>query len=580
MLASVAAMTLIVPLGFDDAMAADTARAVGDTLTVIARPILSIPQMVLPGGNFTIEARAASSTYGWSAALLGVAGPYALSVDSAAYSSSYERWFLDVTVPEGVPEELYDLELQASGGVSDVESNAVMVRQTIDDSFYFVQITDTHLPTHLYYYESGADSDTSSMSDLHAVIDDINVMNPAFVVLTGDVVNEGELEDFLDKRYYTRAKRILREFEVPVFISAGNHDLGGWDDTPPPNGTARRNWWKFFGWSYLYDPPTGDNIYTQNYSFDYGGAHFVALEAYNNYDRWRRNIYGNDSFTTRQLSWLNTDLAAAPLSEPVVAFYHMDFQDQLNLGSLGINCALWGHIHYSDGSTSNPPYDLALDNVCDGGRAMRVVRVVNGTTIDPSEPISAGSTGSALRLAYEHANDGTRGDNAASIINNQSEDFEHAVIKFRMDADSGPYEVDNGELFQTVVDGPVATCYVRVAAHAHTITPVIITQQQSSGMDEKIPAALSLVRPAWPNPAVERASVAFSLGVSGPVSIELFDVSGRRVRVLDDGGARQSGEHEVGWNLLDEAAHRVPSGVYFWRITSGGNSLLQKLVVL
>ena len=52
---------------------------------------------------------------------------------------------------------------------------------------------DTHFSTHLYYYESGSNSRCRELLDLRAVIDDINIMNPAFVLFTGDVVNEGEL---------------------------------------------------------------------------------------------------------------------------------------------------------------------------------------------------------------------------------------------------------------------------------------------------------------------------------------------------------------------------------------------------
>lgn len=579
-LASLTAMVLLAfPCLADDACAAETSRAVGDTLTVIARPILSVPEIALPGGSFTIEARASSGATGWSAALERGSATHALAVNDATYSSSHERWFLDVTVPPGVPEEMYDLAVAASGGVSDTEAHAVMVRQSIDDSFYFVQITDTHLPTHLYYYESGADSDTAEMSDLHAVIDDINIMNPAFVLLTGDVVNEGELEDFLDKKYFTRTKRILQRFEVPVFLAAGNHDIGGWDDTPPSDGTARRNWWKFFGWSYLYDPPSGDNIYTQNYSFDYGGTHFVSLEAYNNYDRWRRTIYGNDSFTTKQLSWIASDISSAPPTSPVVAFYHMDFRDQLNLGSLGVDCALWGHIHYTSGSTNSHPYNLSTETVCDGERAMRVVRVVGGSTIDPSEPIDAGSTGYNLRLAFESPNDGTHEENAASIINNQPEDFEHATIKFRMPADSAPYEVDVGELFQTVVEGGVATCYVRLNASSSAVTVVNISPQQGSGVKDELPGALALLRPISPNPAISEARVAFSLASPGSVDVEFFDLSGRRVRLLS-ASFGTTGEQELTWNLRDTGGAPVAAGVYFCRASSGGASLTTKVVVL
>lgn len=555
------------------------ARAIGDTLTVIARPILAVPEIVAQGGTFTIEARTSPSTTGWSVALERGASSYPLTVDEASYSSSHERWFLTVSVPPETPQEMYDLAIQASGGVSDVERHAVMVRQSIDGDFYVVQITDTHLPTHLYYYEQGADTDTTEMDDLHAVIDDINIINPAFVLLTGDVVNEGELEDFLDKRYYTRAKRILRRLNVPVYLAAGNHDVGGWDDSPPPDGTARWNWWRFFGWRYLYDPPAGDDIYTQNYSFDYGGAHFVEIEAYINYDRWRRTIYGNDSFTNRQLLWLADDLSTVSPATPVVAFYHFDFSDQLDLSSLGIDCALWGHTHSTSGSTSSPPFNLSLESVCDGERAMRVVRVVGGTTIDPSEPIDAGRHGMTLRLQFDVANDGTEEEITASIANNHTETFERALIKFRVPASAMPYEVDTGDLFQTTVEGEVATCYVNVVAPASASTHVTISSTSGSGVEDDLSTGLALLGPVHPNPALAGASIAFSLDAPGAVRVEVYDVTGRRVRTLSD-GFRPSGDHRVDWDLLDDAGARVAAGVYFWGITSGEAELTEKVVVL
>ncbi|MBC8450691.1 metallophosphoesterase, partial [bacterium] len=253
-----AAMAAVAPI---DAFAQPTdspgARAIGDTLTVVMRPILSVPTIIADGQSFTIEAKASSSTTGWTATLERGGLSYSLALSSVSYESSYERWFMTATVPSGTPEELYDLHVQADGGIDDVTAHSVMVEDALSNDFYFIHITDTHLPTHVYYYESGADTDTTEIDDLRAVIDDINIINPAFVLLTGDVINEGELEDFLDKRYFTRTKRLLKELDVPVYLTAGNHDVGGWDDSPPPDGTARRNWWKFFGWRYLNDPPPG-----------------------------------------------------------------------------------------------------------------------------------------------------------------------------------------------------------------------------------------------------------------------------------------------------------------------------------
>ena len=542
------------------------------------RPILSVPQMVTPGGSFTIVADASPSTSGWAASLIGVSGSHALPVSSPTYSSSHERWYMTATVPPDTPEELYDLEVTASGGIADVTANSVMVRLAEPDDFYFVQITDTHLPTHKYYYQSGADTDTSEMVDLRAVIDDINIIDPAFVLLTGDVINEGELEDFLDKRYFTRTKRILGELDVPVYLTAGNHDVGGWDDTPPPDGTARRNWWKFFGWRYLYDPPSGEVIYTQNYSFDYGGAHFVGLEAYNNYDRWRLHTYGYDSFTARQLSWLADDISSAPPGAPVVAFYHMDFQDQLDLGDLGVDCALWGHIHYTSGSTSSPPYNLSLETVCDGERAMRVVRVVGGSSVSPSSPIDAGSSGERLRLLFDSPNDGTSEELTAQIVNNQSQTFEHARIVFHVPAASAPYEVDNGDLFQTIVEGAIAHCHVRVSAPASSTTHVTINPAAGTGVDGGTPA-LAVVGHPHPNPSALGTALTFSLAEPGHVRVDILDLAGRHVRTLRDAEHR-AGAHVAEWDLRDDRGVRAAAGVYFCRVTSGDERLQKKLVVL
>lgn len=566
---------LLTPLA--SAAASTDGRAVGDTLTVVMRPILSVPVVLADGQSFTIEAKASSGTTGWSAVLERGGLSYSLALSSVSYESSYERWFMTATVPTGTPEELYDLHVQANGGIDDVTKHSVMVEDAISNDFYFVHITDTHLPTHLFYYESGADSDTTEMDDLRAVINDINIINPAFVLFTGDVVNEGELEDYQERRYFTKAKRILGEFDIPVFITAGNHDVGGWDDTPPPDGTARKTWWRFFGWRYLNDPPTGDNIYTQNYSFDYAHAHFTGIEAYNNYDKWRRTTYGNDSFTTKQLAWLADDLSLVHPVKAVVLFYHMDFQDQLNLGSLGVDGALYGHIHYDSGAIGATPFNLATDNVCDGNRSMRLVRV-SDNIVTPSDAISAGGgSGYNLRVNYDAANDGTETEITATVTNGQPEDFEHGRLKFHVPAASMPYAVDAGTITHSIVDGDVATYYVSVDIGSLTITDVTISAD--TGVDDAPVAALQLVAPFSPNPARPGSSLRYSLGTPSRVTAEVFDVSGRRVTTLHDGWTR-AGEQSLSWDLTDASGRTVSSGAYFLRVLAGEQAITDKIIVL
>ena len=61
----------------------------------------------------------------------------------------------------------------------------------------------------------------------------------------------------------------------------------------------------------------------------------------------------------------------------------------------------------------------------------------------------------------------------------------------------------------------------------------------------------------------------FSLVVPGRVDIEVFDVSGRRVRRLLD-AERAAGPGEVTWDGSDGSGARVGAGVYLLRMVGPG----------
>jgi len=472
--------------------------AVGDTLTLIQRPLLNIPALVVPGDTLAIECEADQLTLEWTAELRRGETGIPLEICSATYDPGTLWWTLCAVVPEVQLFETYDLKVTANGRIEDTTRNAVKILPEFKDDYYFVHITDTHLPTTLYHYESGAETDTSEIVDLREVIADLNIINPEFVVLTGDLVHEGELEDYLYRRYYTKAQRMLTEFQTPVFLTAGNHDIGGWPDTPPSAGIARRTWWKFFGWKRLNAPPPDALWHTQNYSFDYGPTHYIALEAYDNYDMWRYDIYGDESFTDPQLPWLDENLAAASTSATQVLFYHYDFSDQVNLAQLGIEMTLWGHIHYDQGSIYSPPYDLATNNVCDGDRSFRLIRVSNGI-LAPSPTLSAGSTGSRLNVQYSPANDGTNSYVTAEITNNFNERFEHAQLLIRLPRPTGSIGVTGGTLVQVDDSDSIAVCYVEVDILPYSVQTVTVNQGALAG--ELTDGELTLTWPEWPGAA-------------------------------------------------------------------------------
>ena len=65
---------------------------------------------------------------------------------------------------------------------NDTTQDAVRVIPAYRDDFYFVHITDTHLPTYLYYYQDGADTDSTTSEGLREITLDVNIINPAFVI--------------------------------------------------------------------------------------------------------------------------------------------------------------------------------------------------------------------------------------------------------------------------------------------------------------------------------------------------------------------------------------------------------------
>jgi hypothetical protein len=120
-----------------------------------------------------------------------------------------------------------------------------------------------------------------------------------------------------------------------------------------------------------------------------------------------------------------------------------------------------------------------------------------------------------------------------------------------------------------------------------------IVQQEieltTGSVDHCLPAIPVMDKPAvpatyelsqnWPNPFNASTVIDFGLPEDGHVAFGVYDVLGRRIRVLID-GYRPAGYHSVTWNGRDNNGREVASGIYFYRLTTKAFTESRKMVLV
>ena len=160
------------------------------------------------------------------------------------------------------------------------------------------------------------------------VIEEINLLNPDFVVTVGDHI-EGYGEDYERSDVEWDSLMVLiGALEAPFYMTPGNHDI--WDDESEAMYTAR----------------TGFDPY---YSFDYENTHFLILD--------NSRIDAAADFPEEQRDWLIADLARHSEAENTFVFVHKPLWAQtLVLGrpdplhdifrEYGVDAVFNGHLHH------------------------------------------------------------------------------------------------------------------------------------------------------------------------------------------------------------------------------------------
>ena len=83
----------------------------------------------------------------------------------------------------------------------------------------------------------------------------------------------------------------------------------------------------------------------------------------------------------------------------------------------------------------------------------------------------------------------------------------------------------------------------------------------------------------YPNPFNPATTIEFSLPGKSHVEIEIFDLLGRKVRILVKGDYT-AGYHHVTWDGFDGNGFPAASGVYLYRMTAEGFTETRKLSLI
>lgn len=163
--------------------------------------------------------------------------------------------------------------------------------------FRFVQASDTHI----------APAVVARTRRMLTMVDSIH---PALLLVTGDLVKDAlRVSEAEATGYYDLFAREMSALKTPFRTVPGNHEMFGIERELSKVPTTH--------------PLLGKTLYRRRfgpeyYSFNAGGAHFVALNTVDIDDQW---YYGH--VDAQQLAWLRRDLAVVPDSVPVVTFSHI-----------------------------------------------------------------------------------------------------------------------------------------------------------------------------------------------------------------------------------------------------------------
>jgi 3',5'-cyclic AMP phosphodiesterase CpdA len=425
----------------------------GDAAIVVPRS--TMPVIVPQDRSFVASVRLDGMPSGWTASLETAYDPVVteqrLTVTDTVFNDTTGCWDVEAQIPASLPSDLYNLtvEVECQGEIYDLSvPRAISVVGGYEEQFSFVHLTDFHIGDPRGFKENFRE--TLGWKAARKSIREINLLQPDFVVITGDLVF-GQLYPFEYAFEYRTCYDILQQFDMPTYLVPGNHD--GYIQT---GQDGLRFWERFFGPLY--------------YSFDYGDIHFAGVNSYDWPTRSRHAVsyvafnWGGH-VQEEQMAWITDDLDRHGDGFSAVMLHHNPLWETVNDSLLGngylgreellsvidrhgVDACFAGHVHYDDVTVRNSTAFVTTTTVSSGtsGDAYwgyRLVSMDNGSLANVNYTSRFQSIPLyRLNCSYT-ANDGSTETVEASVENNLDMPVQ-AYLQFYVPA--GDYRVDNGTI--------------------------------------------------------------------------------------------------------------------------------------
>lgn len=446
--------------------------------------------------------------------------PTALPVDSVILSGPYNRVILSadtiqsgrfeydpftkaavstmirITIPEGTPEELYDL-IVKSGAETNVSRRSVKVLKTFRNPHRFIHISDPHMSRQ--WVGTPENGYAKELELLDRFIEVANIIHPDYIIVTGDIIHDytrfnadslgwgGDVRSGFDyqplaeekyKNFFEGSHGFsgVYGFDAPVFSIPGNHDFYG---PKADDYAAKAAQWnnlmgrRVYGFSYLdtriiaSDDYLGDPVIDIPHQAPMSGLQGKLLDDF-------LNMHGSGKLR-------------------IMAQHRHDRVDTSFMNRHRINILLNGHNHqpHEEFVGTTPTLSIRPGAVCRSGEIANWEKrlgffrlfTVDGDAFHYTPPLRFCENPTApydqlvmnLTLEFRKDNSGLSTYNEAILTNRFNLDLPDCHVRFVMPKNKDGYRVTGGEIYQTIENSSVVVLDVRADVSANSKKTVVVS---------------------------------------------------------------------------------------------------------